>query len=372
MPFIAFVIVLSILILVHEWGHYITAKRCGVRVLEFALGFGPKLYRRMHDGTEFCLCLIPLGGYVKMAGDDRHECKGDSHEFFSKSVGARALIVLMGPVVNLVFAFFCFWLVFLIGFADLDLTAKRVPPMIGEVVKNAPAEKGGLQKGDKIISIDGKPIAHWPDLQDYVTTSSTPALTFVIERGGEQMTKSVVPNEQSQKDIFGREHKTRKIGVGPVQLQNAEDLVIVRYGFFESMAKAGEELVDITAKTYQALYEMILGVRSPKDAMGIVGMFFVIKFALSVSFTFLLHIVGVISLNLAIFNLLPVLPLDGGHLLLLAIEKIRKKALSIKWELAIAKTGFGLIIMLALFIFYVDFERIGLIDKIVNIFKPMG
>ena len=154
------------------------------------------------------------------------------------------------------------------------------------------------------------------------------------------------------------------MGVGPIPIDNAKDIVVTRYGFFESMVKAGEELWNITVKTYAALYEMAIGARSPKEAMGIIGMFFVIKFALTIGFSFVLHIVGIISASLAIFNLLPVIPLDGGHLFLIGLEKLRGRALSLKTDQFIANAGFTLIIMLALFVFYSDFERIGLIDKI--------
>ena len=368
---LVFIVILSILILVHEWGHFITARKCGVKVEQFALGFGPKLFSRVYNGTEFCLCAIPLGGYVKMAGDERQKCKGAPEEFFCQPVGKRALIVLMGPVVNLVLAYVCFWLMFMIGYVDMDLSAKKVGPTVGQVLAGSPAEKAGLATGDTVVSINGKTIAQWTDLQDNVTESTGP-LTVILKRNGETLSKTIVPEEEARKDIFGRDHRTRRIGVGPLQIKNAEDVVVVRYGFFEAFGRAGRELVDITVKTYQALWEMVIGVRSPKEAMGIVGMFFVVKFALSVSFAFLLHIIGIISASLAIFNLLPLIPLDGGHLFLFAIEKIRGRALSVMTDQRLAKAGFALMIMLALYVFYVDFERIGLIDKVIHIFKPTG
>lgn len=372
MSLIIFIFILGLLVLVHEWGHFITARKCGIKVEQFALGFGPKLWSKVHDGTEYLLCAIPLGGFVKMAGDERDKCKGTSDEYFAKSVGQRALVVLMGPVVNLIVAYVCFWLVFMIGFVDLDASAKKVEPRVGQILSASPAEKAGLVTGDKVLSIDGNEIKHWPDLQDYVMKSTLPQLVVEVERNGQVLTKTIVPEERLQKDIFGREHRTRRIGVGPVQIKDSNDVVITRYGFFGSFARAGQELWEITVKTYGALYEMLIGMRSPKEAMGIVGMFFVIKFAISVGFSFLLHIVGVISASLAIFNLLPLIPLDGGHLLLLGIEKLRGKALSMKTDLFISKAGFGLILALALFVFYVDFERIGLFDKIIHIFKSMG
>jgi regulator of sigma E protease len=115
-----FLAVLSILIVVHEWGHFITAKWLGVVVEEFALGFGPKLWSKKHNGTEYMLKLIPLGGYVKMAGDDRTKCTGAKHEFFSKSIGHRSLIVLNGPIVNFILAYICFVFVFMLGYPDLS------------------------------------------------------------------------------------------------------------------------------------------------------------------------------------------------------------------------------------------------------------
>jgi regulator of sigma E protease len=369
MTLLIFILILSILIMVHEWGHYIAARKCGVKVDQFSLGFGPKLFSRVWDGTEFCLCAIPLGGYVKMAGDERSKATGNSEEFLSKNLRQKSWIVFMGPLVNLVFAYFCFWLVFLIGKVDLDATAKRVPAVIGQVAANSPAQKAGLMAKDQVIQIDDKPVFHWPDLQDYVSKSKGQALTVTVSRDGQTITKELVPQDHVQKDIFGREHKIRRIGVGPLQVQNAKDLVIVRYNPIEALGKATTELIDITIKTYKALYEMLLGLRSPKEAMGIVGMFFVIKFAIGVGFSFLLYILGVISASLALFNLLPIIPLDGGHLLLFLIEKIRGKPLSEKAEEIIVKVGVTLIVALALFVFYVDFERIGLIDNLFKFFK---
>ncbi len=364
MSLIIFMLILSILILVHEWGHFITAKKCGVKIEQFALGFGPKLFGWVYDGTEFCLCAIPLGGFVKMAGDEREKCLGGSDEYFAKPAGQRALIILMGPVVNLILAYVCFWFVFMVGYVDMDLSTKNIAPVIGKVQDGSGAQQAGLKLGDRIIGIDGHTIKHWQQLQDLVFNSTANRLILSIQRGKNKINVAVMPQEQDLKDFFGRIHRTRLIGVGPMPINNANGIVVTRYGFFESMAKAGEELWNITLKTYSALYEMAIGARSPKEAMGIIGMFFVIKFALSIGFSFVLHMVGIISASLAIFNLLPVIPLDGGHLFLIGLEKLRGKALSMKTDQFIAKAGFTLIIMLALFVFYSDFERIGLIDKI--------
>ncbi len=366
MDTIIFLAVLSVLILVHEWGHFITAKKLGVKVEQFALGMGKKLWSFVRNGTEFCLCALPLGGYVKMAGDERAQCKGAPDEYFSKSVGHRALIVVMGPVVNIVFAYLCFCAVFMLGYVDMDLSSQKIAAQVGELNEGFPAQKAGLMTGDKILKIDDKEIAHWPAMQDYIGESKSKELIFTIERNGNLLTIPIVPKEHHQKDIFGKEHTTRIVGIKPLSIQSADEMVVVRYSFGEALIRAGQELWDITLKTYKGLYEMAIGMRSPKEAMGIVGIFFVIKYASSVGFAFLLHIVGVISASLAIFNLLPIIPLDGGHLLLLGIEKLRGKPLPAKVEDWIMRIGIGFIILLALFIFYVDFERIGLVDKLTN------
>src|SRR3989338_1159767 len=131
-----FIAVLSILVLVHEWGHFIAAKSLGVKVQKFSMGFGPKLFSRFHNGTEFMVCAIPLGGFVKMAGDERSECEGKKEEFYSNPVGHRAIIVIMGPLVNFVFAFICFYITFIIGYPNL---AARV----GKIMEGYPAYTAG-------------------------------------------------------------------------------------------------------------------------------------------------------------------------------------------------------------------------------------
>lgn len=366
MSMIIFLIVLSILILVHEWGHFITAKSVGVKVEKFSLGFGPKLFSFMHQGTEFMVCAVPLGGYVKMAGDERGECKGTREEYFSKPVGHRALIVLMGPIVNYVLAYICLFFVFMLGYPSMS-------PQIGDVVKGFPAELAGLRKGDTIIRIDTQDIQSWEDVQKYISTSKTATLNVSFLRGGQRMEKSVSPKVQLSENIFGQKENVRRIGVQP------EDKVItLKYGFVESLVKSGTHLWEITITTYKALYRMASGAMSVKDLSGpagptgLIGLFYIIQKASEVGFSYLLYVVGVISASLALFNILPLPVLDGGHLLFLLIEKIRGRTLSVKTEDIIARLGVGFIICLAFFVFYLDFVRFGWIEKLVGLWKQLG
>ena len=370
MIFLIFAFILGLLIVVHEAGHFIMARMLGVRVEEFAFGFGPKLWGWKNGDTEYRVCAIPLGGYVKMAGDERTNAKGAQDEFFSKPAGHRALIVLMGPVVNFILAYICFVVVFLIGSIDLDATSRAVPARIDKVMAGSAAQKAGLLSEDMILMIDGKKIANWTEMQDKVMASHGKTLDVVVDRSGREVSISVAPRLEKTHDIFGREHQVARIGIQPRQPDKADHLVVKRYGFLTSCVKGAQELGTITVKTYAALWEIVTGQRSAKEGVtGLIGIFFIVKFAATIGFSFLLHIIGVISASLAIFNVLPLVPLDGGHLAFLGLEKIRGRGLSVKTEDMIAKAGFALFIALALFVFYVDFERIGLIDKMISFFR---
>jgi regulator of sigma E protease len=370
MTIILFIFILSVLILVHEAGHFLMAKKLGVKVDEFSLGFGPKLFSYVSGGTEYRLCAIPLGGYVKMAGDERGQCKGAPDEYFSKPLAARSLIILMGPVVNYLLAYVCFVLVFTVGYIDMEATQKAVPAVVGRIQSSTPAEKAGFLAGDKIVKIDNASISHWSEMQEMIASAGTAELHFIVRRKGIEIPLTVQPQVHKVKDLFGRERDVSRIGIEAERLGSLDKLVVTRYSFTDSLVKGGEELIKITIKTYAALWEIVTGQRSAKEGMtGLIGIFFIIKFAAAIGFSFLLHVVGVISASLAIFNLLPVIPLDGGHLFLIGLEKVRGRALSLKADDVVSKAGLALIIALAVFVFYVDFERIGLIDKFMNFFK---
>ena len=438
-----FLIVLSVLILVHEWGHFITAKKLGIRVDEFALGFGPTLFAKHWHGTTYMIKAFPLGGYVKPAGEDRQSAHGKPDELLSRPVGQRALVVVNGPLVNFVLAYVVFIFVFLLGYPGIStrieeikpngpaaraglkpgdqifavngqkihglmnlnhvlegrrpdrlrvtvrrgsrLVTKEVQPEIrqepdllgrvrpvrslgvgltsneiGGTAKGSPAEAAGLKKGDRIVAVDTTPISHWTALQEAVQKAGEKEIRLTVRRGNDRFEVYVHPELITYKDAQGRVQKRPVIGVMPVQ-----EKMYYRFNLPEALGKSMQELSSITTMTYASLYRMVTGALSPRASMtGPVGIFYVIKGASESGLSDVLFIMGVISASLAIFNLLPIIPLDGGHLFLLFVEKIRRRPLSEKAESIVSRVGVGFIILLAVFVFYNDFSRFGIFDKI--------
>lgn len=352
---VVFLVVLSILVVVHEWGHFITAKKLGVNVEKFSLGFGPKLFSRIHDGTEFLVCAIPLGGYVKLTGDVREDCKGNPGEFLSQPVSTRAWIVLNGPVVNFILAYLCFVLVFMLGYPDLS-------NKVGELIVNYPAQEAGILMDDEIVKVNGQSTMNWTELQSAISLSKGSNINVELMRNGNLTQVNIIPKIEMRKDIFGTVKETRLIGIRP-----AQDIITLQYGFIDSLRLAYLKLYEIVTMTVKAFYSMLTGSMSAKESMtGPIGIFYVIKTAAEMGFSHLLFIMGLISASLAIINLFPILPLDGGHLFLLGIEKIRGKTLPPKVDNAFAQVGLTLILMLMIFVIYSDVERFGWIDHIKN------
>ena len=193
MSLFVFLSVLSILVIVHEWGHFVTAKMLGVRVEKFSVGFGPRLFSRKKGETEFLVSAIPLGGYVKMAGDERAECKGLPEEFFSHPPMHRAAIVLMGPVVNLVFAYLCLTVIFLLGFPG-------VAPVIRNVNPAGSAQAAGLQEGDRIIALDSIRLYGLTHLEHLLFTDQDQPVRVTVNRNGQEREVTLSPQLIKRKD----------------------------------------------------------------------------------------------------------------------------------------------------------------------------
>lgn len=356
---ISFIAVLSILVIVHEFGHFIVAKKTGVRVEKFSIGFGPELFGITKGGTRYQISLVPLGGYVKLAGETPEDsAKGEKWEYLSRSVGERARIIFAGPLLNYMLAFFIFSVVFIAGSPTLTST-------VGKVMPDYPAAEAGMMEGDKILKINDKQVNYWDDVTSIIHTNKETHLGLIIERDGEVMSLAVRPQSQEMNTIFGSKKKVGLIGIMP-----ANDIVYVKYGVIKSFYMGAQKLFNLTYVTYRALWASATGAIPFKESVtGPIGIFYITGAAARMGLVYLLQLMGVISASLAIFNLLPLPILDGGHLLFLVIEKIRRRPLSYKVQDNITQVGFILIIGMMLFVFYNDFTRFGIIDKISGLFQ---
>ena len=355
--FLIFIAILSVMILVHEYGHFAQARRLGIRVEKFSLGFGPKLFSFRRGFTEYSLCLFAFGGYVKMAGDSWEECKGESFEFLSRKPSDRAKVIFAGPLLNYALAFLCFWLVNIIGYPNL--TTK-----VGEVMEGYPARSAGILKDDVIVAVDGTAVKYWPELQQIIYKKKTSDAELEILRGDSRLKLYVGLRQETVKNILGKQEKISLIGIRP-----QGETVLARYGILKSLDLAARHLWNLTALTYMALGRMLTGGVSFKESVtGPLGMFYITSQAVSVGVSAVLHLMAVLSASLCIFNLLPLPILDGGHIFFLGLEKLRGNHLSLKVEEMINKAGLALIITLALFVFLNDWIRFGVGQKLVETF----
>ncbi len=354
-----FILVLSVLVLVHEFGHFIAAKRVGVRVEKFSLGFGGKLFSIKKGDTEYMISAIPLGGYVKMAGDEPGVAlKNEKGEFLSQSVGNRFQIIFAGPLFNYILAIVIFSVIFMFGSPTLTTE-------VGDLLKDYPAMSQGMLKGDKVIAVDGKNVKYWEDMTLLIHKHSKDPIKLSIERNGKMMDVDITPIVRETKDIFGKKMSIALIGIAPSQ-----KILSVKYGFFQAFGMGFRKVVDLTILTCKALWAIFTGQMSVKESMtGPIGIFVITGQAAKMGLIYLFHLMAILSASLAIFNLLPLPVLDGGHIIFLGIEKLRGKPLSFKTQERIANVGVAMLILLTVVIFYNDIIKFGVIDKVVHMFK---
>jgi len=344
---VAFLVILGISIIIHEFGHFIAAKRLGVKVEKFSLGFGTPILRKKKNDTEYSISLIPLGGYVKLAGDNLEEYKHNPDEYLSKTPWQRSQIIFCGPLLNYILGFLCFWLIFFSGYPTL--TTK-----VGGLIDGFGAKDAGIQAGDKIMAVDGKRVDYWEDLQNAIQAkkAATKVILSVL-RENKEYALEVKIREKKFEDILGKKRSVGLIGITP-----KDEVVNIRHSLLKSFVLAIKKTADLTVLTYNAIWRMITGKLSMRESVtGPLGIFYITSKATSLGMIALLHLLAVLSVSLGIFNLLPLPVLDGGHIVLLAVEKIRGKQLSLKVEQIVTQVGLTLIISLAIFATYNDLVR---------------
>ncbi|WP_295739894.1 RIP metalloprotease RseP [uncultured Helicobacter sp.] len=345
-------LILSFLVFFHELGHFIVARICGVKVEVFSIGFGKKLVSWRFGQTEYALSMIPLGGYVKLKGQDDSNPKLKNYEsdsYLSKSPWQRIAILLAGPFFNLFLAFLLYMAVGLLGKASLL-------PVVGEVKESYPAAQAGIKAGDTIVAINGKEIKTWEEL-DSMIIESQGELELQIQRGQGELKESlsvrVLPMEQEAQNIF-RENITRKI----IGISSAGAVGMVHYKGLDSIIFGIDESIKASTLIAQSIIKLISGVVPSSEVGGVVSIVSVIGSASSSGLTHLLWLTALISVNLGILNLLPIPALDGGHILFNLYEVIMRKAPSENVMYYLTLCGWAVLLGLMLLGLYNDIFRL--------------
>ncbi len=334
-------------------GHFLLAKSTGVKVLKFSLGFGPRIIGKQIGETEYVISAVPLGGYVKMLGqedigevEDDREAADKDRSFRYKPAYQRVLIILAGPLCNLLTAVVIFFFVFLTGVPILS-------PTIGEVMPDTPAAKAMLQKGDKIVAINGSPVKQWSEMTDIIQSSPDKTLTLSVQRNDALLPVSITPENKKMKDLFGEERKVGLIGVKP-----SGEVFTVKENIPGAFKNAFVKTWDISAITVIGMIKLIQRIVPAETIGGPILIFQLAEKQAAAGYLNYFFFAAVISINLGILNLLPIPVLDGGHIFFVGLEAMRKKPLSEQTLLIAQRIGLALLLMLMIFAMYNDIFRL--------------
>jgi len=347
---VIFLLCLGVLVLVHEWGHFIFARLFGVRVDRFSIGFGKPIFCLGKDkkGTEYVLAPIPLGGYVEMAGESPATSKGLPDEFISKPIWKRVIIVVAGPLVNYLFGFLIFWFIYSLG-------APELLPVVGKILNDSPAQKIGLQRGDRILEVNGVKVDLWDEMRELISKHPQEEIVLKVQRGGRLLIMRVVPEAKEITDRFGVKQKIGLIGITPDISAYAQ----VRFPVHIAFMKAGEKVWEITKGVFRAIGLLLSGNKQVREAIsGPIGIYEITSQARMIGVNVLLVVVAMLSVSLAIFNLLPIPMLDGGHLVMFLIEAFIRRPIPDKVYEYTAHLGITLIIIITLLVVFNDIRKL--------------
>lgn len=345
---ITFLLVLSFLVFFHELGHFLAARYFGVKVEVFSIGFGKQIFSKMYRGTKWQIALIPLGGYVKMKGQD--DTKPGLYEegidsYNNKKPWQRIIILFAGPFANFVLAAILYFIIALAG-------ANTLSPTVGKVQENSPALKAGIKAGDEIVRINNTEIKTWEDIGKTII-STEGALQFYLKRDGELISKIIKPHISDTQNMFKENIKKRMIGISP-----APKLVTIYHNPIEALSYAWDRTIESSKMIFLGVQKLIQGIIPSSEIGGVITIGKVISDASESSIIALLAITALISVNLGVLNLLPIPALDGGHIMFNLYEIIARKKPSDKVFVYLTITGWVILASLMLLGIYNDLNRL--------------
>jgi len=366
-PFLA---VLTVLVFVHEMGHYLVARYCGVTIEVFSIGFGREIFG-WNDavGTRWKFGLFPVGGYVKMLGEmpdnasdeaeqpERPPEPPDSGSFHTKTLGQRAAVVFAGPFANFFFA------VVLLTGMFIFVGQPYTPADISHVLPGSAAERAGIKPGDVIKNINGTEIERFEQVIRIVQLAPGAALSIVVDRGGRQISLSTVADAHELTDRFGNTHKIGRLGVS----RSGGDMVMVRYNPAVAAWHAVGETATMTGNILDALWQIIAGTRSTEELGGPIRIAQMSGDMWAAGLPSLLMFAAILSVNLGLINLFPVPMLDGGHLLFYVFEAIRGKPLGERAQDFGFRIGVAMVLALMVFATWNDLVQLRVVDFIVDL-----
>ncbi len=354
-----FLFVLTIVVFFHEFGHFLVARRCGIRVLTFSLGFGPEI-AGINDrhGTRWKISAIPLGGYVKFFGDENAASAPDhaaaavmsvdekKDSFVGKSVAQRAAVVVAGPMANFVLAIAIFALLF------MTVGKPTASARVDSVLPGSAAAAAGFEPGDLVTAIDGEKIDSFSDMQRVVSVSAGERLTVVVERNGRAVTLTATPQLKNLKDAFGNEHRIGVLGISRSMAPG--DVRTKRLGPIAAVAQGAQETWFVIDRTLSYIGGVFAGREAANQLGGPIRIAQVSGEVASAGFAALMHLTAVLSISIGLLNLFPIPLLDGGHLLFYGIETVRGRPMSERAQEVGFRIGLAIVVMLMIFATFND------------------
>jgi regulator of sigma E protease len=363
-----FIPILTLVVFVHELGHFLVARYNGVRVEAFSIGFGPELFGWTDKaGTRWRVAALPLGGFVKMFGDTDAASTGgvdpskltpeeQAVSFHHKRVGQRSAVVVAGPAANFLFAIVLMTALF-------STTGQQsTAPKVATVDENSAAAAAGIQPGDLIRSIDGHRIDRFEDMLRVVRDSPGVALPITLERGGETVSLTATPATNSLTDRFGWVHKFGQLGIRSSEIQT------VRYDPATAAWRSVTEIWDMSVMTLKSLGEIIIGARSTDDLGGVLRIAHMSGEVARSGVVTTLTFIALLSINLGLINLFPIPVLDGGHLMFYAAEALRGRPLGRRVQEFGSLMGLAAVMALMVFATWNDLVHIGVVARIASLF----